>query len=678
MVGSAPSIFDGAEGAVFDEIRARAKALDEYLKETAEAWRSLEKEEKTEENAVAREKVDDDATFIIDKTTILCVDAVKAAVNPVGEKVRERVVKKMNSLRAKNFKTLSALKPLYDLEEETATPSADAIEDWAHTVAILGPEVDWLPTENIDLVLGEDATLTASKVKPAVDTWVQQTVAVCSDEAPSGPEQPVDDDKVLDEATKRALQEKAVENQRLKKGVAEKAAEIKRLEGLVAAKEAKEKKAEEERKKAEEERKKAEEEKERLAEEKVLAAEKELENAKKRLQEAEREKRRVQEERKKRVEAADLENAKLRDQDAVHDRRLDALRSHMKTAPATTAKKSHAKSLGTSLTASVARAVEGRDWDAAAHQKVQERAAEILPIVDGDQATAVKLAVSDIEREMEGHRSNRKSHRSPPGSAAQPIIDHVLAAEKINRESLARSRMVDWRPRPDDRFSNGSHSAYVAQKRAFDRATGGEGVAVEDRFNEFRFWFSGLAMDLIGRRPPGLSAEKAVKRAWQRLDDHFGGRIVSPEESLREILGTGAVGKDDADAHVTLAVRLEEEMDEAEALNCMAAFDEAYVIARVINVKVPHMHEGYWGRLARKDEGPSFAGLIKEIRIRAKTLKRKTIYEPFSGPTPSREPESDASTTDVRLAPTTPTPTTPIPAGKDNRGSGQQVRKLMT
>ena len=240
------------------------------------------------------------------------------------------------------------------------------------------------------------------------------------------------------------------------------------------------------------------------------------------------EKKRVQDVRKKTLEASAQEKARLRDRDAVHDKRLDALRAQMESAPPPTVKKSPAKSLDTSLPASVARAVEGKEWDAAARQKVETRAAELLPLVDGDQKTAITIAVTDIEKEVEEEwnlvgRSNRKSHRSPPktpvndkdplptspaaastASRNSPIITHVIAAEKANRETLARSRMADWRPKLADRFKDGSHSAYVAQKRAFQSVTGAQGIAPVDRLGELRFWSDGLPLNLIGRTPAGI------------------------------------------------------------------------------------------------------------------------------------------------------------------------------
>ena len=116
-MASVASIFDGAKGEQFDGVREKGATLNAYLKETVEAWKNLSKEERTEENAMAREKVDDDATFIIDKTILLCVEAVGATVNSEVDNGRDRVIKKMNMRRAKTLKALSAIGPLYNKDD---------------------------------------------------------------------------------------------------------------------------------------------------------------------------------------------------------------------------------------------------------------------------------------------------------------------------------------------------------------------------------------------------------------------------------------------------------------------------------------------------------------------------------------------------------------------------------
>ena len=162
-MASVASIFDGAKGEQFDGVREKGTTLSAYLKETIEAWKKLSKEERTEENAEAREKVDDDATFIIDKTTLLCVEAVNATVNSECDRGRDRVIKKMNMRRAKTLEALSAIGPLYNMADDLEAPTADAVNDWKKAISILGPDVEWLQRSNDELALGEDAATAAAK-----------------------------------------------------------------------------------------------------------------------------------------------------------------------------------------------------------------------------------------------------------------------------------------------------------------------------------------------------------------------------------------------------------------------------------------------------------------------------------------------------------------------------------
>ena len=68
-MSSAATIFDGAKGEAFDEIRDKRNSLKPFLDETVEAWKRLSTVERTAENYNDREKVDDDVSTIVLKTT---------------------------------------------------------------------------------------------------------------------------------------------------------------------------------------------------------------------------------------------------------------------------------------------------------------------------------------------------------------------------------------------------------------------------------------------------------------------------------------------------------------------------------------------------------------------------------------------------------------------------------
>ena len=413
---SVASIFDGAEGEAYDGVRAKGKALATFMKKTVKAWKELSTQERTEDNAEAREKCDDDAMLVLGKTRKFCLEAMNAAVDPQVPEAESNALRKMNALRAKTHKTFLEMKPLSEPEEPLLEPSAETVDERMKMVATLGPDVDWWEAGGQGIRLGEDAADAAAKnrvaekgkkrgrkpttegVKPpagavggvlntvvnaasgifkspigtrsrsaktptsqaplakhstpaektppppslnlaanaAVNEWVEKAAA-SDPPASTTTENPADN--VLDEATKRSLQEKAEEQARLDKKSAEQEAEIKELERLVKEKKANDKKKAEEEKAKEDKKKadeKAAEEKEKAAKEKVAAMKKAKEEAdkaaaaaQKSLEEAEREEQRIREERKKLLGAADKKIRKTLEQQHLAEKRKESLRSQL-------------------------------------------------------------------------------------------------------------------------------------------------------------------------------------------------------------------------------------------------------------------------------------------------------------------------------------------------------------
>ena len=129
-------------------------------------------------------------------------------------------------------------------------------------------------------------------------------------------------------------------------------------------------------------------------------------------------------------------------------------------------------------------------------------------------------------------------------------------------------------------------------------------MTAEDAWNELPHYFDGLAMKLVGRRSANESAEAAVEKAWKRLDRHFSQRKLTPKECLQDILDAGEIDKFDEQGHIELAINLEAEIDEAEALGTASAFDEPPLLNEVLYRKIRYFTEEFWGRVAREDAVP--------------------------------------------------------------------------
>ena len=154
----------------------------------------------------------------------------------------------------------------------------------------------------------------------------------------------------------------------------------------------------------------------------------------------------------------------------------------------------------------------------------------------------------------------------------------------------------------------------------------GGGLTAEDAWNELPHYFDGLALKLVGRRSANESAEAAVEKAWKRLDRHFSQRKLTPKECLQDILDAGEIDKFDEQGHIELAINLEAEIDEAEALGTASAFDEPPLLNEVLYRKIRYFTEEFWGRVAREDAVPTFRRLIRDIEWRAEVLRRKGQY----------------------------------------------------
>ena len=297
-----------------------------------------------------------------------------------------------------------------------------------------------------------------------------------------------------------------------------------------------------------------------------------------------------------------------------------------------------------SLEELVRRTVQKRKWDAQSAAKLMATARKdwgLLNQFEGgfSRKDAVEVAASEVEREREGSwniadHTNRKSHRpSPPKkpqsfngadstrSSDTPIITQVKTAEDVNRETLARSRIAGYRP--SEKFDEGTHLRYQAFKRKFLRATNMEGFTAEDKLAEFAHWFAGMALRMVPEQKSGKTAEEAIAQAWLRMDDYFGAQQLTPKESLRKILDSGPINRNDAKAHTELALALEEEIDEAEATNCHAAYDEPHVINAVLNTKVQYYAEEFWRKVVEEDGMATFRRLIRGIELRGAILRKK-------------------------------------------------------
>ena len=431
----------------------------------------------------------------------------------------------------------------------------------------------------------------------------------------------------IEEAVRKEKEKVAAEKERTKEALKKVAAAEKRVEELKKQKEKEEEEKEAAKKEQEEKEKEAERKVREKGEEKqrLTAALKKLE---KEEQEAKEEQRRVREEGRKQLQAVEMERRQEAEKTEMANRRLQQLAdqdAELKK-PSKKTKKSPEKAVQPTLSESVRNAAAAKNFNAEKTEMLAGRVGQLNDALIGGKRMApkdvVEMAVADMEaleekeaeEEEEGWNvvdaDNRKSHRpSPPKSANKSSTSepgHIMTAVgMMQAEWIAHRRMENLRPK--EKFSQGKQNKYTAQKRLFMRAiNAGSGLTAEDAWNELPHYFDGLAMKLVGRRSANESAEAAMEKAWRRLDRHFSQRKLTPKECLQDILDAGDIDKFDEQGHVELAINLEAEIDEAEALGTAAAFDEPTLLNEILFRKIRYFTEEFWGRIAREDAVPTF------------------------------------------------------------------------
>ena len=589
------SIFPGQEGGCFDDIRQMKLEIRKQIGVTKKAWSAASRKVRVEENYDERDQIDSQVMEILVRMQILQKAAVDASV---GERtIYKSAIIQINKMRVTVYATLLAMPPLHEEMDEEGAPKEDTIAAWKESVELLGPTVEWAASyDEKGLMLGSEATNTK-----AVDPLAGPS---------SGIGESLEQDRLLAQRQRQVEEpekEQEVEEEEeasltaRRKGINKLEEELKAKKEKTAA--AKEGKVRVDLRKKEEE-----------AVKKIKAAEKEREEAR--------------EEAKKKLSAIRKVTAEVKSREATG-------------APTSSGEGEEEEP---SLEEYVRKMVQRKKWDAQSAVSLMAAAQKgwgLLCQFEGgfSRKDAVEIAANEVEREREGgwslvDRSNNKTHRpsSPkkPQSLVEanstrlfdtPIITHSKTVEDVHRETLARSRIAGYRP--SEKFDEGSHLCYQACKRKFLRATNMEGFTAEDRLAEFTHWFSGMALRMVPEQKSGKTAEEAIAQAWLRMDDYFGAQQLTPKESLRKILDSGPINRNNARAHTELALALEEEIDEAEATNCHAAYDEPHVINEVLNKKVQYYAEEFWKKVLEETGTATFRRLIRGIELRGAILRKK-------------------------------------------------------
>ena len=160
-------------------------------------------------------------------------------------------------------------------------------------------------------------------------------------------------------------------------------------------------------------------------------------------------------------------------------------------------------------------------------------------------------------------------------------------------------------------------------------------------------------------------ATKALKEAWEELDDDYGSETIPAKERLAHLLEQGAIDPNNAEAHMLLSAELRRIYERAKSGGTQAQFDEPEVIQQILAIKLPGYHDLFLekmeARMEREERESDQAAdetrlrhLIDHIKRRAKLLMVKAKWKPDNAVgTNKANTNSNSNNSNTNTAPNT-------------------------
>merc|ERR1739838_709858 len=235
-------------------------------------------------------------------------------------------------------------------------------------------------------------------------------------------------------------------------------------------------------------------------------------------------------------------------------------------------------------------------------------------------------------------RPRRKSSTSDEDCMIIPI--KKKSPDQVRKETLARQIVEKSRPHPDDRYTGGPGIDYHAHKRQFFEATRIDGLDDHAALREMRHWFGGTPWAMISGIAERRDATRALKEAWEELDDDYGQETIPAKERLAELLVKGSIDSENAEEHMILCADLRKVYQRAKTGGTHLQFDEPEIIQQILAIKMPYYHnlflEKMEARMEREEketdhpaERTKMSHLVEHIKRRAKLLMEKGRWKPM-------------------------------------------------
>ena len=187
--------------------------------------------------------------------------------------------------------------------------------------------------------------------------------------------------------------------------------------------------------------------------------------------------------------------------------------------------------------------------------------------------------------------------------------------KEVKIEQLARSRMVEARPKcEDEKFGDNGLVTYQSFKNRFNAVAKVEGINPLDVLNEIGNWLTGTPKRMADAFKGADDPKQAIKDIWEQLDRYYTIKSLTAHERIQPVLKKGNIAKDDIDAHIDLVADLANIKTEAKIAKMEKQLDRVDIIRDLINGKLQYLSEEFYVEEAKeKRENPSFRYKFQDV-----------------------------------------------------------------
>ena len=187
--------------------------------------------------------------------------------------------------------------------------------------------------------------------------------------------------------------------------------------------------------------------------------------------------------------------------------------------------------------------------------------------------------------------------------------------KEVKMEQLARSRMVEARPKSEEeKFGDNGSVTYQSFKNRFNAVAKVEGINPLDVLNEISNWLTGTPKRMADAFKGADDPKQAIKDIWEQLDRYYTIKSLTAHERIQPVLKKGNIEKDDIDAHIELVADLANIKTEARIAKMEKQLDRVDIIRDLINGKLNYLSEEFYIEEAKeKREDPSFRYKFQDV-----------------------------------------------------------------